>query len=185
MSARISTRPAFSTRSPHRERRRRRGVPRAAAVAAKQLDGELGRIRRRAAGSCHRRSSSTRRWQLQLSAKNAFRRDARRVHRATVEGHSGNWAERARTIAVQEVAPALDRQIAELRAQRLVATDDAGISSRPHGEVHRWALKASTTTTMSPDGVHELGQSELKRLQAEMDAILKAIGYTQGSWANG
>ena len=38
---------------------------------------------------------------------------------------------------------------------------------------------------MSPDGVHELGQSELKRLQAEMDAILKAIGYTQGSWANG
>jgi uncharacterized protein (DUF885 family) len=34
---------------------------------------------------------------------------------------------------------------------------------------------------MSADDVHELGQSELKRLHSEMDAILKEIGYSQGS----
>ena len=72
----------------------------------------------------------------------------------------GKWAERARTIAAQEVAPALERQIAELQAQRAAATDAAGISARPHGEeFYRWALKASTTTAMTPDEVHEQGQT--------------------------
>ena len=64
----------------------------------------------------------------------------------------GDWSGRARTIAVQEIAPALERQLAELQAQRAVATNDAGIMARPRGEeYYRWALKASTTTNMSPD----------------------------------
>ena len=95
---------------------------------------------------------------------------------------AGNWAERARTIAVQEVAPALERQLAELQAQRRVASDDPGIAARPRGEeFYRWALRASTTTTMTPDEIHELGQEELGELHAQMDAILKEVGYTQGS----
>ena len=94
----------------------------------------------------------------------------------------GDWAGRARAIAAQEVAPALDRQIRELEAQRAVATNDAGIGARPHGEAfYRWALKASTTTSMSPDEVHELGRSELARLHGQMDAILKTVGYAQGT----
>ena len=95
---------------------------------------------------------------------------------------AGNWAERARTIAVQEVAPALERQLAELQAQRRVASDDPGIAARPRGEeFYRWALRASTTTTMTPDEIHELGQEELGELHAQMDTILKEVGYTQGS----
>ena len=94
----------------------------------------------------------------------------------------GDWAGRAKAIATNEIAPALERQLAELQAQRAVATMDAGISSRPHGEeFYRWALKASTTTTMAPDDVHEMGKNELEGLHARMDAILKDIGYTQGS----
>jgi uncharacterized protein (DUF885 family) len=94
----------------------------------------------------------------------------------------GNWAERARTIAGQEVAPALERQLQELQAQRAIAGNDAGMWSRPHGEeYYRWALKTSTTTNMSPDEVHETGRSELQRLHAQMDEILKQLGYTQGS----
>ena len=94
----------------------------------------------------------------------------------------GNWAERARTIASKEVAPALERQLAELHAERAAATNDAGIWARPHGdEFYHWALKASTTTTMSADEVHEMGQSELRRLQTQMDGILKGIGYSSGS----
>jgi uncharacterized protein (DUF885 family) len=34
---------------------------------------------------------------------------------------------------------------------------------------------------MSPDEIHELGRRELDRLHAEMDAILKQVGYAQGS----
>lgn len=94
----------------------------------------------------------------------------------------GNWTERAKTIAAQEIAPALDRQIAELEAQRAVAKDEAGMWARPHGdEFYRWALKASTTTNMTPDEVHVMGQAELEQLHGRMDTILKGAGYTKGT----
>ncbi|BCS34958.1 hypothetical protein TBR22_A41840 [Luteitalea sp. TBR-22] len=94
----------------------------------------------------------------------------------------GDWATRARAIATTEIAPALERQLAELRTQRGLATSDAGMWARPKGEdYYRWALRASTTTTMSPEEVHETGQRELKALHARMDEILKRVGYTDGS----
>jgi uncharacterized protein (DUF885 family) len=152
---------------------------------AKQLDGELGRMQAaRAAGlvpPAFLIDQTVR--QMTLSAKSA------REGGALVESLArrsknipGNWAARARTIAAQEIAPALDRQLAELQAERSGATNDAGISTRPHGEeFYRWALKASTTTNMSPDEIHELGLSEVKRLQAQMEPILKSIGLTKGT----
>ena len=94
----------------------------------------------------------------------------------------GDWEARARKIATAEVVPALQRQIAELRAERAVANDLAGMWSRPHGEeYYRWALKASTTTNMSPDQVHQMGLQQLAELHGRMDPILKSLGYTQGS----
>jgi uncharacterized protein (DUF885 family) len=151
----------------------------------KQLDGELGRMRAaRAAGLVPPAFLIDRALaQMTLSAKNAREGGGLvdSIARRTKD-IPGNWAERARTIAVQEVAPALERQLAELQAQRAVATDDAGISVRPRGEeFYRWALKASTTTGMSPDDVHETGRRELQTLHARMDSLLKEIGYSQGS----
>jgi uncharacterized protein (DUF885 family) len=97
----------------------------------------------------------------------------------------GDWGARARTIVRQEVAPALERQNAELQAQRAQASNDAGMWARPRGEeYYRWALKASTTTDMTPDEVHETGRRELEELHAQMDGILKKLGYTQGSVAD-
>jgi uncharacterized protein (DUF885 family) len=94
----------------------------------------------------------------------------------------GDWAGRAQTIATQEIAPALERQLGELQAQRAVAMNYPGISARPNGEeFYKWALKASTTTSMTPDEIHELGQSELRDLHAQMDTILREAGYTRGS----
>ena len=93
----------------------------------------------------------------------------------------GNWAERARAIAEKQVAPALDRQIAELRLQRGLATNEAGMWARPNGEeYYRWALRAQTTTDKSPDEVHQLGMDTLQSLHAQMDVILKRIGYSKG-----
>ena len=94
----------------------------------------------------------------------------------------GDWAGRARAIATGKVAPALSRQMAVLEDQRRRATGDAGMWARPGGEAYyRWALKASTTTNMSPDEIHQLGLDTLARLHAEMDVILKRLGLTQGS----
>ena len=104
------------------------------------------------------------------------------VRRTKEKGISGDWEARARKIATAEVVPALQRQIDELKAERAVATDVAGMWSRPHGEeYYRWALKASTTTNLSPDEVHKMGLEQLAELHGRMDPILKSLGYTQGS----
>ncbi len=152
---------------------------------AVQLHGELGRIQTaRAAGLVPPRfllEKAIR--QMHLSAESARQGGAmvESLERRT-KNIPGDWATRAKSISAREIAPALERQIEELEAQRAVATDEAGIRGRPHGEeFYRWALKASTTTSMTPDAIHELGQQELTRLHAQMDTILKDVGYTQGS----
>ncbi|WP_128892115.1 DUF885 family protein [Erythrobacter sp. HKB08] len=96
--------------------------------------------------------------------------------------HAGVAAGRARKIVTERVAPALEAQLAELYAQQKVATSDPGLWARPRGdEWYAWGLRASTTTTLSPDEVHERGLEELAALHARMDPILKEIGYTTGS----
>jgi uncharacterized protein (DUF885 family) len=152
---------------------------------AKQLDGELGRMQAaRTAGLVPPSFLVDKALeQMRMSAKSA--RDGGSLVDSIVRrtgSITGNWAERTRTIAAKEIAPALDRQIAELEAQRTVATADAGMWARPRGEeFYRWALKAATTTNMTPDEVHAHGQSEIERLHGEMDTILKSIGYSKGS----
>ena len=104
---------------------------------------------------------------------------ARRTHEANI---AGDWDARASGIVKTRVAPALERQLAELRAQRPRAKMDAGISARPGGEAYyAWALKASTTTSMAPDEVHRMGLTQLAELHGRMDPILKKIGYSKGS----
>jgi uncharacterized protein (DUF885 family) len=152
---------------------------------AKQLDGELGRMQAaRAKGMVPPAFLIDKAIaQMSLSAKNA-REGGTLVEslERRAKAIAGTWGERARAIAVQHVAAALERQLQELKAQRAVATDEAGIWARPGGEeYYRWALKASTTTTLTPDEVHEMGRSELERLHGQMDAILKGVGYTQGT----
>ena len=57
--------------------------------------------------------------------------------------------------------------------------------SRPHGEeYYRWALKASTTTTMSPDEVHQMGLEQLAELQGRMDPILNRSATPKGASAS-
>jgi uncharacterized protein (DUF885 family) len=152
---------------------------------AKQLDGETGRLQAaRALGLVPPAFLLDKALaQIRLSAKGAREGGSlvESIERRT-KNIPGSWAQRARTIAAQEVAPALDRQIAELEAERAVATDDAGISARPRGEeFYRWALRASTTTTRSPDEIHETGKRELEELHARMDGILKGLGYASGT----
>jgi uncharacterized protein (DUF885 family) len=154
---------------------------------AKQLDGERGRIEAaRGKGLVPPAFLIDKALaQMRLSVKSA--RDGGAMvesieRRTKQKSIAGDWASRAKAIAAQEIAPALDRQIAELETQRKAAKDDAGMWAQPDGDAfYRWALKASTTTSMTPDEVHDMGQRELKELQSQMDAIMKGLGFTTGT----
>ncbi|MEO8619007.1 MAG: DUF885 domain-containing protein [Sphingomicrobium sp.] len=98
------------------------------------------------------------------------------------DGIPGDWGSRAKSIVTGKIAPALERQLAELRLQRRGATMDAGLWARPGGDnFYAWALKASTTTTMTPDEIHQMGMDQLAELHGRMDPILKKLGYANGS----
>ena len=93
-----------------------------------------------------------------------------------------SYLKSATDIAVNSIAPAIKRQIAVLEKQAPKANSDAGIWAKPDGEAYYdWALRAGTTTTLSPDDVHQMGLDELASLQARMDPILRSIGYTEGT----
>jgi uncharacterized protein (DUF885 family) len=150
-----------------------------------QLDGELGRIKETGAQGVIAPAFLIDKAipQLQLAAKNAADGGSlvESIERRT-KNIPGNWAERARAIAKDKVAPALERQIAELQAQRAKAKTEAGMWARPRGdEYYAWALRASTTTAMKPDEIHQMGLDQVAELHGRMDTVLKSLGYTQGS----
>lgn len=94
----------------------------------------------------------------------------------------GDHARRAVAIVEGRIAPAMDRQIAELTAHRARATSEAGAWKLPDGEAYyAWALRAGTTSRLTPDEIHQMGQDQLQTLFARMDTLLKAQGLTQGS----
>src|SRR5687768_3687902 len=94
---------------------------------AKQLDGELGRMRSaRTQGLVPPAFLIDKALaQLTLSAKDA-REGGSLVESLARRSKSipGDWAGRARTIVVRDITPALERQLAELQAQRAIATND-------------------------------------------------------------
>jgi uncharacterized protein (DUF885 family) len=94
----------------------------------------------------------------------------------------GDWTARAERIAAAEVAPALDRQLAEVERQRGLATSDFGAWKLPQGEAYyAWALRAATTTQRTPEQVHQQGLEELRSYTAEMDALMRRLGFASGS----
>lgn len=94
----------------------------------------------------------------------------------------GGFGARAEKIAADSIAPALERQMAELEAHRARAQHDAGVWRLPQGDAwYAWALQAATTTRMTPAEIHDRGREELAALQSEMDAILKGEGLNRGT----
>ncbi|MBY0563497.1 MAG: DUF885 family protein [Hyphomonadaceae bacterium] len=93
-------------------------------------------------------------------------------------------AQRAEALVRDEVLPAYGRQIDALAAVRPRATHDAGVWRLPRGaEMYAASLRNQTTTTMSPDEVHDMGVALVQSLNAEMDSILRANGMTRGTVA--
>ena len=82
------------------------------------------------------------------------------------------------------VWPAYDRLIAYFEHLDQTVTTNHGVWMLPDGDkYYDYMLRQNTTTNLTADQIHELGLSEVARIQGEMDTILKAEGYTGGSVA--
>lgn len=102
--------------------------------------------------------------------------------RAATAGLAGDWQARAARIVAEKIYPALDRQMAMLTDLRPTTRDGDGAWRLPQGDaIYAVALEQATTTTLTPDEVHNLGLAQVAEISGELDSILKAQGLTQGS----
>jgi len=102
--------------------------------------------------------------------------------RAAARGIAGDWEARATAIVDAKVYPALDRQIALIKALRPTTHEGDGLWRVPRGdEIYAAALKQSTTTDLPPDEVHRMGLAQVAEITAQLDTILKAQGMAAGT----
>ena len=82
----------------------------------------------------------------------------------------------------QQVYPSWGRAITQLESALPMTTDDAGLWRFRKGDAaYSNALLRFTTTTLTPDEIHQIGLQQVSRIESQMDAILRELGRTQGS----
>lgn len=88
----------------------------------------------------------------------------------------------AEQIVQADIYPAWREAIALLESQVPRATDDAGLWRLPNGgAAYAYFLRLYTTTSMTPDQIHELGLRQVEAIQGRMDRALRQLGRTEGS----
>lgn len=98
------------------------------------------------------------------------------------DGKKEAYVAEATKIVSDKIIPGYEAMIALFEDMRKTATHDAGIWRIPDGEkIYAAALHSNTTTDLSADEIHEIGVSEVNRIEAEMDAILQGQGLAEGS----
>ncbi|CAM3123601.1 DUF885 domain-containing protein [Asticcacaulis taihuensis] len=92
-------------------------------------------------------------------------------------------AEGMQIIATQ-VRPAEDALVAFFKTEYVPkAPDSIAIGDLPDGKAYyQYLIHRNASTDMTPEAIHALGLSEMKRIRAEMDADIKASGF-KGSFA--
>ncbi|MEQ3512204.1 DUF885 domain-containing protein [Pseudoalteromonas sp. BZB3] len=90
----------------------------------------------------------------------------------------------AKQVLSESVIPAYQNYFTFFTAEyRLAAREEIGISSTPNGKAfYANRAKHYTTTDMTPEAIHELGLQEVARIRAEMEQIIKQVGF-EGSFA--
>ena len=89
---------------------------------------------------------------------------------------------RARQLVGEGVRPAWQRVASFLDELLPTTTQDAGLWRLPQGEqAYAQALANNTTTSMSAEEIHRLGEREVARIEAIMDRLLRELGHAQGS----
>ena len=86
--------------------------------------------------------------------------------------------QRATAALSNRVKPAYEQLIAHLTELSKHATDDDGAWKFPNGEAYyQNALRVTTTTDLTPDEIHNIGLSEVVRIQNEMRTIMRKVDF--------
>jgi uncharacterized protein (DUF885 family) len=108
-------------------------------------------------------------------------------------------------LAMPAAIPAVEQAALKARAAKAIATvvvpqhrryekfflneylpkcrESVGASALPDGAAYyAFRARAFTTTEMTPDQIHEVGQAEVKRIRGEMEKVIAQVGF-QGSFA--
>jgi uncharacterized protein (DUF885 family) len=89
---------------------------------------------------------------------------------------------RAEQIMRENVLPAHQRAMLLLRADRSNAGDAAGVGRLRNGrEYYAAALRIETTTTLSPNDIHDIGLERVAALTTELDVALRRVALTEGT----
>jgi uncharacterized protein (DUF885 family) len=91
-------------------------------------------------------------------------------------------AAEAEKVVASQIYPAWQRAMAVVQPLEAKATDDAGLWRFKDGAaVYAEMLRRYTTTSLSADEIHQIGLTEVARIEKEMDSILRKLGRPQGS----
>jgi uncharacterized protein (DUF885 family) len=103
---------------------------------------------------------------------------------AITEAEQARLAKAAQETIATTVVPAY-RNLREFIVREYIpaALDQVGVWQLPNGAaMYAFAARRNTTTELSPQEIHEIGLKEVKRIRAEMQAIINKHGF-QGSFA--
>jgi uncharacterized protein (DUF885 family) len=88
----------------------------------------------------------------------------------------------AEKIVAAQIYPAWQRGAALLQSQAANSTDDAGLWRLKGGdEAYAFYLGFFTTTSLTPDQIHQIGLDHVASIDAQMDTLLRRINRTQGT----
>lgn len=106
-----------------------------------------------------------------------FKNDLSKIEGLT-EAESKELIAQAEKILKVVFKPAYEKLIAFTTELEIVADDKDGVWKLPNGnDYYRVALKRTTTTEYTPEQIFEIGNSEIKRIHAEMEQIMKQVGF--------
>ncbi len=94
------------------------------------------------------------------------------------ESQRADYQARVESAITSQVYPAYQKLIDYFQVLLPKTTTDDGVWKLPDGKnYYAYLLRLNTTTTMSPDEIHELGLREVARIEGEMRVLLDANGF--------
>ena len=89
------------------------------------------------------------------------------------------YRDRARAIIHDQILPQQQATVTFLQNEYLPRSRTTiGLNAIPHGrEYYAYLARSFTTTTMTPEQIHALGESEITRIRAEMEQEIRASGF--------